>query len=207
MALGRATTAECSMAADGLPWAAHRAVRGRAAAWGLAAGGTLLLVYVLILGWANSLRHALDEFVRLWPWMTVLTIGFAAQVGLFAYARRAARENGSGGVRGVAASGGTSVASMVACCAHHLTDILPFVGLAGAAFFLASYQWLFLLLGVLSNGVGVVFMLGQLRKHGLHPTRRSLLALSVGWPADRALPYVLAGSVAIFGLATGIALG
>jgi presenilin-like A22 family membrane protease len=96
---------------------------------------------------------------------------------------------------------------MVACCAHHLTDVLPLVGLAGAAFFLAAYQWLFLLLGVLSNLVGLVFMLGQLRKHRLHPARPSLLSLTLAWPADRAVPYVLAASAAVFGIAAALAIG
>lgn len=82
---------------------------------------------------------------------------------------------------------------MIACCAHHLTDVLPVVGLAGAAMFLAAYQSLFLLLGVLSNLVGTVYLLGLIRRHGLFPRDASLLSRSVRWPVDRALPYVLGG--------------
>ena len=34
----------------------------------------------------------------------------------------------------------TATAGMIACCAHHLADLLPFVGLAGAATFLYDYR-------------------------------------------------------------------
>jgi hypothetical protein len=76
---------------------------------------------------------------------------------------------------------------MVACCAHHLTDVLPVIGLAGAATLLATYQDVLLLLGVLSNVVGVTYMLGLLRKHRLYPSRASLLSVALRWPVDRAL--------------------
>ncbi len=48
---------------------------------------------------------------------------------------------------------------MAACCAHHLTDVLPNLGLSGLATFLASYQVLFIVIGVLSNVVGITIML------------------------------------------------
>lgn len=201
-------SAHCAAAeaAQGVPWTSHRKARRRAFAWAAVAGVGLLAVYGLVLGVANSFEHAVSEFVRLWPWMTALTAGFAGQLGLFAYARTAARQRGETSARGVAASGGTSAAAMVACCAHHLTDVLPLVGLTGAAFFLAAYQSLFLLLGVLSNLVGIVFMLGQIRRHELRPDQPSLLTLSVSWPADRAVPYVLGGSVVVFGWALLVAV-
>lgn len=201
--------AHCAAAetAAGIPWETHRKLRGGAFLWGIVAAGALISFYALVLGLANSFAHALDDFVRLWPWMGALTAGFAVQVGLFAYARRAVRDRGDASARGMAASGGTSAASMVACCAHHLTDVLPLIGLTGAAFFLASYQSLFLLLGVLANLVGVVYMLGQIRRHGLIPERRSLLTLSASWPADRAVPYVLGLSLLAFGWAVMLTVG
>lgn len=42
----------------------------------------------------------------------------------------------------VATSGGVSAGSMAACCAHHLADFLPLLGLSGLAAYLASYQTL-----------------------------------------------------------------
>ncbi|HLD62444.1 MAG TPA: hypothetical protein VI875_01095, partial [Candidatus Norongarragalinales archaeon] len=57
-----------------------------------------------------------------------------------------------------------STGAMVACCAHHFTDVLPFLGLAALATVLARYQELFLLVGVLSNAVGIIMMLGVFKK-------------------------------------------
>lgn len=193
-------------AGGAIPWESHLELRRTGSVWGMAAGLGLLAVYGLFLGFVNSFQHAVWDFIHLWPWMTALTLGFATQVGLFAYSRSAARGATFSGTRGVVASGGTSAVSMIACCAHHLTDILPVVGLTGATIFLAAYQPLFLLLGVLSNIVGIVYVLGMMRKHHLYPAAPSLLSLSVRWPADRALPYVLAGAVLTFGLATVITI-
>ena len=180
-----------------IDWSLHRALRRRGFAWAGAAGAGLLLVYVVTLALLNSLEHVLGEFLLLWPWMTALVLGFAAQVGLFAYARGATRGTGATRAGGVLASGGASTLSMVACCAHHVTDVLPLIGLAGAAVFLASYQSLFLLLGVLSNVVGLVYVLGLIRRHGLYPDRRSALSIAVGWPVDRAVPSALVGSALV----------
>lgn len=41
---------------------------------------------------------------------------------------------------GVAASTATSGVAMLACCAHHLAEVLPVVGLSGAALFLAEVK-------------------------------------------------------------------
>ena len=48
-------------------------------------------------------------------------------------------------------SGGTSVTAMVACCLHHVTDVLPILGLSAAATFLTRYQRPFMLIGLGMN--------------------------------------------------------
>jgi hypothetical protein len=178
-----------------IAWSLHRELRRRAVAWAIGAALFMLGIYVGVLALANSLEHAFAEFSRLWMWMTPLLLGFSIQVGLFAYAHRATR--GAARSRGVVASGGASTLSMVACCAHHLTDVLPLIGLAGVGLFFTSYQSLFLLLGVLSNFVGLVYMLGILRKHGLFPQETGILSIGASWPVERAFPYVLLLSAAI----------
>lgn len=187
-----------------IDWPLHRTFRALAIGRGVLAGVFLIGVYTGILAAANSLQHAVDEFMRLWYWMLPLVVGVALQVGLFAYARRATRGEHGAHARGVVASGGASTLSMVACCAHHVTDVLPVIGFAGAITLLASYQGLFLLLGVLSNLVGLVYVLGLLRRHGLYPNRRSALSLALAWPVDRALPYALGGAIVV--LAAGFVL-
>lgn len=58
----------------------------------------------------------------------------------------------------------TSSVSMIACCAHHLADVLPFVGLSGLAVFLVELRTPLMLLGIATNLVGVAVMLRQLRR-------------------------------------------
>lgn len=195
---GTALVPATAHAGGRLSWAQHRDRRKEAALWGFSGGVALVAVYLMVLALANSTEHALTEFGRLWYWMTPLVLGFAVQLGLFAYARGAARGATAAPARGVVASGGVSTLSMVACCAHHLTDVLPLIGLAGAALFLAAYQTLFLLLGLLSNLVGLVYMLGTLRRHGLFPEQGGLLALSVRWPVERAFVPIAVMSALIF---------
>jgi len=198
-------TDEAARARGKIGWEDHRRLRRLGARWGLVAAALLVLVYLGVLALANSLEHAVDEFLRLWPWMTALILGFSLQVGLFAYARAATRGAHRARAGGVAASGGTSTVSMIACCAHHLTDVLPAIGLAGASVFLATYQSLFLLLGVLSNAVGLTYVLGLFRKHGLFPDRPSVLSATAGWPLDHALPVVLGLCTIIFLAAVALA--
>ncbi len=47
---------------------------------------------------------------------------------------------------------------MVACCAHHVTDVLPILGLTAAAAFLAEYQRAFMAIGLGTTIVGIFVM-------------------------------------------------
>jgi len=52
---------------------------------------------------------------------------------------------------------------MLACCAHHVSDVAPAIVTAGAAVFLARYQHIFLLAGIVSNVVGIAIMLDAVK--------------------------------------------
>jgi hypothetical protein len=56
-------------------------------------------------------------------------------------------------------SGGTSVTAMVACCLHHVTDVLPILGLSTAATFFTRNQRPFMLVGLGLNVIGMMVML------------------------------------------------
>ena len=56
------------------------------------------------------------------------------------------------------ASTGVSTTSMIACCAHHIADIAPFLGITALGLFLTKYQSTFLLMGILSNVLGITYM-------------------------------------------------
>lgn len=134
---------------------------------GTGAALLLLVVYGSLIALVQGVEHALDQTSRLWYWVVALAGGFGLQVGLFSFIRQSLQERR--GTAAVAASGGVSAGSMAACCAHHLSDVLPLLGLSGLAAFLVNYQVFFILAGVLSNLVGITIMLETMQRHGLCP--------------------------------------
>jgi len=132
-------------------------------------GATLLLtlVYGGILTLAAGLSHALEQASSLWYLMTPLVVGFGMQAGLLSFIRQTMRERRAVATASVTATGGLSAGSMAACCAHHLTDVLPLIGLSGLAAFLSDYQVSFIIMGILSNIVGIIIMLETIQRHRL----------------------------------------
>lgn len=135
---------------------------------GLSASLLLLILYFGILSLAESFSHAIQQFSQMWYWILILVIGFGVQVGLYFYIRESIRlKQMTSPATAVAASGGISTGSMVACCLHHLVDVLPLMGLAAAAVFLTQYQLWFIFLGILSNFVGIIIMMEIIQKNSL----------------------------------------
>ena len=136
---------------------------------GIIASLILFSLYFLILILANSLQHAIDEFTRMWYWVLLLIIGFGIQIGLYTYTKSYIKLKSILGIKGnIVATGSVSTASMLACCAHHLSDILPIIGLSVAVVFFNKYQILFLVIGILSNFIGIIYMLNIIKKHELY---------------------------------------
>ena len=135
---------------------------------GFGAGLLLLAFYFGILTLSQGFAHAIEQSAKLWYWLLALIIGFGVQAGLFDFIRGSLKSKRAA-TASVAASGGVSAGSMAACCAHHLGDVLPLLGLSGLAAFLASYQLFFIVVGVLSNIVGITIMLETIQHHGLSP--------------------------------------
>jgi len=129
---------------------------------GLAGAVFLTALYFGIVSWAESPEHALDLF---WQerWIVIpIILGFGIQMGLYIILKKRlfvplASAGPSGALTGM--GGTTSTAAMVACCAHHVTDVLPIVGLTAAATFLARYQTLFMLVGLGTTLMGIGIML------------------------------------------------
>jgi len=101
--------------------------------------------------------------------MIPLLAGFGIQVGLFSYLRRFARLAKSGQLSGVpvVTSAGISTGSMIACCLHHVVDVLPILGLSAVAIFVSQFQSFLLAVGVVSNLTGISYMLYNIQKHRL----------------------------------------
>lgn len=58
----------------------------------------------------------------------------------------------------VAASGTTSTAAMISCCAHYLVNVAPVVGATGLVAFAAQYQVEFFWVGLLFSGAGIAYI-------------------------------------------------
>jgi copper chaperone CopZ len=148
-------------AADAMPSAPPRPLPIRPIAFGGIAAAALFGLYLGLITLAQGWEHATGLLAEDVWFVLPIMLGFGTQVGLFTYLHmlRAAASAG-----GVAASTSTSTAAMLACCAHHLVDVLPVIGLSGAALFLGAYKTQLLWLGLGMNLAGVVYLLWQLRR-------------------------------------------
>lgn len=140
-------------------------------------GSTLIAsVYFGILTWAQGWGYASNQFM-LYRWYVVpIWIAFGIQAALYAILRfRLFIPTASAGHTGalMGTSGGTSVTAMVACCLHHVTDVLPILGLSAAATFLTRYQRPFMLVGLGMEIIGIIVMLVVVyrERKKLHPVQ------------------------------------
>jgi hypothetical protein len=131
----------------------------------------LLSTYFIILTIAGSIEYATRQFLDIWYWILILVLGFGGQVGLFVYIKNAIREKTTKLNAEIATTGGITTGSMIACCAHHVTDVLPIIGLSAAAIFLIRYQIPVIILGIFSNLIGLTIMLNTIQKHSLFNER------------------------------------
>ncbi len=118
-------------------------------------------LYFGIVALAESPKHALDLAWQDRFIIGPIILGFGVQMGLYAVLKTGAYVPSGTPAKGGAmagASGGMSAAAMAACCAHHITDVLPFVGLTAASAFLAEYRIPFMLVGFATTMIGIVVM-------------------------------------------------
>ncbi len=111
---------------------------------------------------AGSWQAVYSQFQSLWYYMLPLAIGFGIQVGLYTDIKQINQNKGSGAL--MAGNTTTSTIGMVACCAHHLTEILPIIGLSALSTLLINYQIPILIIGIASNIFGIIYLLRLKRK-------------------------------------------
>ena len=134
--------------------------------------GTVLLtaIYFGLVSWAESPAHAALFF---WQdrWIVIpIILGFGIQAALYSILKwklflplnfqKSANSTASHGSEvSVGASGTTSTIAMAACCAHHVTDVLPILGLTAAATFLAKYRLPLMIVGLGTTLFGITYMI------------------------------------------------
>jgi hypothetical protein len=130
---------------------------------GFLLGSSLMAgVYFGILIWAQGWEYASKQFLLNRWYVVPIWVGFGIQAALYSILRfrlfvPTTTTGHAGAMMGT--SGSTSVTAMVACCLHHVTDVLPILGLSAAATFLTRYQRPFMLVGLALNLIGIVAML------------------------------------------------
>lgn len=149
-----------SVSAARIPW---QGVDRRSVMVGVFSAGALVLAYSLIVGVSSrSWTHLVAQWRTDAFFIALVATGFGMQMGLYRHVRRTIR--GDGRVAALAAGGtATSTTAMVACCLHHLADVVPFIGLSGAAAFLIQYKVPVVLLSLAANAIGIVLMVRTLR--------------------------------------------
>ncbi len=119
-------------------------------------------IYFGLLTWAQGWASALSLFQMNRWYLIPIWITFGIQSALYVILRfrlfiPTTSASHTGALMGT--SGGTSVTAMVACCLHHVTDVLPVLGVSAAATFLTRYQRPFMLVGLGMNIIGILIML------------------------------------------------
>jgi hypothetical protein len=136
----------------------------RRVVYGVISFSFMLLLYLGVTSLTSGLSYALEQFRSYWKYILAIATGFGLQMFLYSHVRQFDISCKSQ----VAASGGVSAGSMVACCLHHVTDLLPIVGSSGAFLILTYYIEPLLLLGTFSSWIGVIFMLAVIQRSGLY---------------------------------------
>lgn len=131
---------------------------------GILAGTGLMLFYmVVVAGASGSWTHFTDQARQDWYYLALIVGGFGTQIALMSELRRRHRlHHGAAAASGAGA--GASTVGMVACCAHHIADLAPFIGATGAAAFLIDYRIPFMIAGIGVNAVGVAVAARRLRR-------------------------------------------
>lgn len=143
---------------------------------GMSAGALLLAFYFIVASSLGGISFAADNFAGLWYWMVPLIAGFGIQIGMFFYLREKMHKKATAHA---AASTGISTTSMIACCAHHIADIAPFLGISALGLLLTKYQPTFLLAGVLSNILGIMYMTAMINAKTGKPKIKALFYTSL----------------------------
>lgn len=123
----------------------------------------LLATYLALISLAQGVAHAIEQLRADALFIGLISLGFGTQVALLADLRTIDRRHRSGAAV-TAAGTGTSAVAMLACCAHHLVDLFPILGLSAAAALLGTYRLPLLLLSLGMNGLGIVIIARHLRR-------------------------------------------
>ena len=98
--------------------------------FGISAGILVILFNISIAALAEgSIEKGYQVFLTNGIFVYLIPLAISVQMGLFRYHRNMTTGNMAGSEKIGMAGSATSSLTMVACCLHHVSDILPSVGL------------------------------------------------------------------------------
>lgn len=118
----------------------------------------LLALYAVTMTLLSGVDAAIEQFRALWYLMVPLAIGFGIQVGLYTKLKQRMKSLPAGRQGMMVGSGTSASVGMLACCAHHATDVLPILGLSALATLLGQYQKPILIVSLIINLIGIGIM-------------------------------------------------
>ncbi|KKR57720.1 MAG: hypothetical protein UU05_C0024G0010 [Candidatus Curtissbacteria bacterium GW2011_GWA1_40_47] len=131
---------------------------------GLLAASGLLIFYFAVVTFISGWQFAQDQFSRFWYFILALAFGFGIQVGLYTYLKNLISDKNQS-TKVLVASGTTSTAAMISCCAHYLANILPILGITGLITIVTQYQVQLFWIGLAANLVGITYMANKVFRY------------------------------------------
>jgi Cu+-exporting ATPase len=130
---------------------------GKSLSWGAVAFVLMLAVFFGVVSLVSGWEFTLEQFTEFRYFIIALALGFGVQVGLYTALRQLVGQQKTSN-KMVAASGTTSTAAMISCCAHYLANVLPVLGVTGFVTLVAQYQVELFWLGLAFNLGGILYI-------------------------------------------------
>lgn len=107
----------------------------------------------------GSFENGYQAFLTNGIFVYLVPIAVSIQMGLFRYHRNIITGNMAGSEKVGMAGSATSSLTMVACCLHHVSDIIPSVGfIIATSSFLVQYKNTIIIIGLLANIAGSMYI-------------------------------------------------
>jgi hypothetical protein len=148
-----------------------RRISANALRAGVLAAGVLGLFYTAVVGGVGGIVHLEQQAADDWPWLVLILAGFGTQVALFVELRRRHRLHDAAIKTATGGGAGASAVGMIACCAHHVADLAPIIGISGMAVFLTDYRIPIMIIGIAVNALGVTLAARRLLRTPLPAER------------------------------------
>ena len=128
--------------------------------FGAGAGILVIIFNITIASIAEgSFEKGYQVFLTNGIFVYLIPFAVSVQMGLFRYHRNITTGNMAGSEKVGMAGSATSSLTMVACCLHHVSDILPSVGIILAtSSFLIRYKDIIIIIGLFANVIGSVYI-------------------------------------------------